>query len=112
MLEVKSNPIRGRGGEMANYIVLAKLTAEGAKGLKDAPQRLAQVSGILAAEGAKITAAYATLGEYDYVFVVEGPEDTATVAKCVAAVGMMGSVSTQTMPAIPIADFFKVVGEI
>ena len=97
---------------MANYIVLAKLTAEGAKGLKDAPQRLAKATEVLAAEGARITAGYATLGQYDYVFVVEGPEDTAKVAKCVAAVGMMGSVSTQTMSAIPIADFFKVVGEI
>ncbi len=97
---------------MANYIVLAKLTAEGAKGLKDAPQRLAKVSGILAAEGAKITAASATLGEYDYVFVIEGPEDAAKIAKCTAAVAMMGSVSTQTMLALPVADFFKVVGEI
>lgn len=33
---------------MANYIVLAKLTAEGAKTLKDGPQRLAKATEVLA----------------------------------------------------------------
>lgn len=97
---------------MANYVVLMKLTPEGAKSLKDAPQRLAKASEILAAEGARITAGYATLGQYDYVFVMEGPEDFAKVAKCSAAVAMMGATSIQTMPALPVTDFFKVVAEL
>jgi len=97
---------------MANYVVLLKLTPEGAKTLKDAPQRLAKASEILSAEGAKITAGYATLGQYDYAIVIEGPEDISKVAKCSAAVAMMGATSVQTMPALPIADFFKLVAEI
>ncbi|MBA7477781.1 Glutamine synthetase and cystathionine beta-lyase binding protein [subsurface metagenome] len=97
---------------MANYVVLMKMTPEGAKNLKDAPKRLAKYNEILAAEGAKITAAYATLGQYDFVAVIEGPEDFATVAKCSAAISMLGALSTQTMPAMPVTDFFKVVAEI
>lgn len=97
---------------MANYVVLMKMTPEGAKNLKDAPKRLTKYTEILAAEGAKITAAYATLGQYDYVGVIEGPEDFAKVAKCSAAISMMGALSTQTMPAMPVTDFFKVVAEI
>jgi uncharacterized protein with GYD domain len=97
---------------MANYIVLMKMTPEGVKNLKDAPKRLAKYNEILAAEGAKIIAAYATLGQYDYVGVIEGPEDFAKVAKCSAAISMMGALSTQTMPAMPVTDFFKVVAEI
>ena len=97
---------------MANYIVLMKLTHEGAKTLKDGPQRMAQYNEILAAEGAKIIAAFATLGQYDYVGVIEGPEDFTKIAKCSAAVAMIGAASIQTMPAIPATDFFKMVAEI
>jgi len=97
---------------MANYIILMKLTHEGAKTLKDGPQRMAQYNEILAAEGAKIIAAFATLGQYDYVGVIEGPEDFAKIAKCSAAVAMIGAASIQTMPAIPVTDFFKMVAEI
>ena len=97
---------------MANYVVLMKITPEGAKNLKDAPKRLAKYNEILAAEGAKITAAYSTLGQYDFIAVIEGPEDLAKVAKCSAAISMMGALSTQTLPAIPVTDFFKAVAEI
>ena len=97
---------------MANYIVMMKITTEGAKNLKDAPLRLAKANEILAKEGAKITAGYATLGQYDYVFVIEGPENIAKVAKCAAAVAMTGATSVETMPALPVADFFKLVAEI
>ena len=55
---------------MANYIVLMKITTEGAKNLKDAPQRLAKANEVLAKEGAKITAGYATLGQYDYLSLI------------------------------------------
>ncbi len=97
---------------MANYIILMKLTHEGAKTLKDGPQRMAQYNEILAAEGAKIIAAYATLGQYDYISVIEGPEDFAKIAKCSAAAAMIGAASMQTLPAIPVTDFFKMVAEI
>ena len=97
---------------MANYITLLKLTPEGAKSIKDGPQRLAKSSEILAAEGVRITAAYAVLGEYDYVMVIEGPEDFAKAAKCSAAVAMMGAHSVKTLPAVPLQDFFKVIGEL
>ena len=97
---------------MANYIILMKLTHEGAKNLKDGPQRMAQYNEILAAEGAKIIAAFATLGQYDYIGVIEGPEDFAKIAKCSAAAAMIGAASMQTMPAIPVTDFFKMVAEI
>jgi uncharacterized protein with GYD domain len=97
---------------MANYVVLMKMTSEGAKNLKDAPQRLAKYNEKLAAEGAKITAAYATMGQYDYVAIIEGPEDIAKVFKSSAAVGMLGAVRSETMPALPVTDFFKLVAEI
>lgn len=97
---------------MANYVVLMKLTTEGAKNLKDAPKRMAKATEVLAAEGAKITAGYATLGQYDYVFLIEGPENFTKVAKCSAAVAMMGANSVETMPALPVTDFFKLVAEI
>jgi len=97
---------------MATYIVLMKVTPEGAKALKEGPQRLAKYTQALSAEGAKITAAYATLGRYDYVAVIEGPEDISKVFKSSAAVAMVGALSSETMPALPIQDFFKLVAEV
>ena len=96
---------------MATYVVLMKLTPEGAKNLKEGPQRLAKANEIAAREGAKITAGYATLGRYDMVFLIEGPEDISKTLKSCAAVAMMGAHSIETMPALPIQDFYKLVAE-
>lgn len=97
---------------MATYIVLMKITPEGAKTIKEGPQRLAKYNELLNAQGAKITAAYATLGRYDYVALVEGPEDLSKVFKSAAAVAMTGALSSETMPALPLQDFQKLVAEI
>jgi len=97
---------------MAHYVALLKLTPEGAKSLKDGPQRLAKANELMTAAGAKFTAAYATLGQYDYVFVIEGPEDVSKVFQVSAAAAMMGAHSLQTMPAIPLAEFQKLVADL
>ncbi len=97
---------------MATYIVLMKITPEGAKSLKEAPQRLAKYTQTITAQGGKISAAYATLGRYDYVAIIEGPEDISKVFKSSAAVAMLGALSSETMPAMPIQDFFKAVAEL
>lgn len=87
---------------MATYIALMKMTPEGAKTIKEAPHRLAKYNELLNAEGAKVTAAYATLGQYDYVVLIEGPEDLSKVFKSAAAVAMIGALSSETMPALPL----------
>ena len=47
---------------------------------------------------------WATLGDFDFVNVVEAP-DTATIAKVSVALGARGSTRVQTLPALSIDDF-------
>jgi uncharacterized protein with GYD domain len=56
--------------------------------------------------GAKVTAQYATLGLYDFVNIVEAP-DNATIARVSATLGARGSVRLLTLPAIPVPEFLK-----
>jgi uncharacterized protein with GYD domain len=78
---------------MATYIVLVKITPEGAKNLKEGPQRFAKYTEAIRAQGGKISAAYATLGRYDYVTIIDCPEDISKVFKSSAAVAMVGALT-------------------
>ncbi len=50
--------------------------------------------------GAKVLAQYATLGQYDFVTVVEAPDEK-TMAKVSVELGSRGTMTSQTLSAIP-----------
>ena len=56
--------------------------------------------------GCKVLHQWATLGEFDFVNVVEAP-DIATVAKISVALGARGSVRIETLPALDVEDFLR-----
>ncbi len=91
---------------MATYILLSSLTDEGAKTIKNNPGRIKEVNAELEKLGVKVTAQYVTLGAYDFVNVVEAP-DNLTVARVSAELGSRGSVKITTLPAITIDDFIR-----
>lgn len=91
---------------MATYVMLSNLTDEGAKTLMQNPARLQEVNKEIEKLGAKVTAQYATLGTYDFVNIVEAP-DNATIARVSATLGARGSVRLLTLPAIPVPEFLK-----
>ena len=91
---------------MATYVMLSNLTDEGAKTLMQNPSRLQEVNKEIEKLGAKVTAQYATLGPYDFVNIVEAP-DNATIARVSATLGARGSVRLLTLPAIPVPEFLK-----
>jgi uncharacterized protein with GYD domain len=65
---------------MPIFILLTTLTQQGVQTLKSNPERLRQVNKDVEELGAKILHQWATLGEFDFVNIVEAP-DIATVAK-------------------------------
>ena len=89
---------------MATYILLSNLTDEGAKTIKKNPGRIREVNKELEALGVKVMAQYAVLGPYDFVNIVEGP-DNETMSRVSAELASRGSVKMLTMAAIPIDDF-------
>ena len=74
--------------------------------LKSNPERLRQVNQDVEELGAKVLHQWATLGEFDFVNVVEAP-DTATVARVAVALGARGSTRIETLPALTIDEFIE-----
>ena len=56
--------------------------------------------------GCKVLHQWATLGEFDFVNVVQAP-DVATVAKVSVALGARGSTRIETLPALDVEDFLR-----
>jgi len=89
---------------MATYVLLSNLTDEGAKTIKSNPGRIKEVNKELEALGVKVVAQYALLGPYDFLNVVDAP-DNATMMRVSAELASRGSVKMLTMAAIPMDDF-------
>ena len=56
--------------------------------------------------GCKVLHQWATLGEFDFVNVVDAP-DVATIARVSVALGARGSTKIETLPALPIDEFLQ-----
>jgi uncharacterized protein with GYD domain len=54
--------------------------------------------------GVKVVAQYAVLGPYDFVTIIEAP-DNMTVARVSAELASRGTVRVQTLPAVPVSEF-------
>jgi len=89
---------------MATYILLSRVTDEGAATIKKHPERIKEVNKEIEAFGARVVHQYATLGAYDFVNVVEAP-DLKSIARVSVELGARGSVKIETLPAIPIDEF-------
>ncbi len=93
---------------MPNYVILMKLTDQGAKTIKDAPGRVE--AGIKAFEkmGGKVIGFYVAMGEYDYVSIGEAPSDE-VAATFALALGSLGNVKTTTLRAFTKEEFAAMV---
>jgi uncharacterized protein with GYD domain len=91
---------------MPIYILLSRLSTQGVQTLKANPDRLREVNKDVEELGARVLHQWATLGEYDFVNVVEAP-DIATVARVSVALGARGSTRIETLPALTIDEFIE-----
>jgi len=98
------------GGEgcMPKYVLLSTLTDEGRKTVKERPERIKEVNREIEALGVKVLSQYAVLGPYDFVNIVEAPDNKA-IARMSLELGSRGTVQIMSLPAIPIDEFIKSV---
>ncbi len=89
---------------MAIYVMLTTLTDEGRKTVKENPQRIKGVNKEVEAMGVKILAQYALLGPYDFVNILDAP-DNKTIAKVATELSARGTLKTMTMAAMTIDEF-------
>ena len=91
-------------GPMPLYIMLSSLSETGRQVLRKLPGSIRKVNAEVGRMGARVIAQYAMLGPYDFVTVLEAP-DNETVSRISVELGARGSVQMMTMPAIPVDDF-------
>lgn len=91
---------------MATFVMLTRLTSDGVKTLKSNPGRVQEVNKEMEQLGVKVQSQWATLGEYDFVSVVEAPDEK-TMAKVSVELGSRGTTSNETMAAISAEEFTK-----
>lgn len=89
---------------MAIYVLLSTLTDDGRETVKKKPERILEVNKEIEGMGAKVLAQYAVLGMYDFVNIVEAP-DNLTVARVALELGSRGGIRIETLAAIPVQEF-------
>ncbi|MBW3668718.1 MAG: GYD domain-containing protein [Actinobacteria bacterium] len=91
---------------MPKFIMLSTLGPEGAATLRENPERVRGVNAEVEALGVKVLEQFALLGPYDFLNVLEAPDDV-TMAKVALILGARGTVKTLTMGAIPVEEYIE-----
>jgi len=91
---------------MPYYVILSNLTDEGRRTIKQKPERIMEVNKEIEAMGVKVQRQFALLGQYDFLNIVEAP-DNETVMRMSVEIGSRGSVHMTTLPAIPVEEFIR-----
>jgi len=93
---------------MPYYILLSNLTDDGWKTVRERPERIKEVNKELEAFGVRVIRQYTVLGNYDFVNIVEAPNNE-TIAKVSIELGSRGTIKIMSMAAIPIDEFIASV---
>jgi uncharacterized protein with GYD domain len=96
---------------MATYITLLRWTQQGVANVKDSPKRLDAGREAFKKFGVEIKDTFLTMGRYDLVCVVEGPNDE-TVARALLSLGSQGNVQTETLKAWTEDEFRRITESI
>jgi uncharacterized protein with GYD domain len=91
---------------MSLYIMMTNLTDEGRKTVKTNPQRIKEVNKEVEAMGVKILAQYVVLGQYDFINILDAPNNEA-IAKVATELGSRGTLQTSTLAAMTLDDFIS-----
>lgn len=95
---------------MANYIGLFQWTEQGVKDYAGSADRAAQARQAIEKMGGKLVHTYWTLGPYDFVAILEFPDDETATAFALR-ISALGNVRSTTMRAFDEAEFKAIVAK-
>ena len=87
---------------MSSYILLLTLAPEGREKMMNNPGSVHEAQDYIKVPGAYVLGQYAVLGDFDFVYIVEAP-DNDSAARFSLELGVHAGVHVVTMPAIPLA---------
>ena len=94
---------------MPTFVMLSTLTPEGVQTLKNNPQRIREVNTEIEQLGATVKAQWAVLGRFDFVNVIEAPDEK-TMARVSLELGSRGTARYESLSAIPVDDYIAALG--
>ena len=86
--------------------MLTTLTPEGIRTIRDNPRRIQEVNKEVEQLGATVKAQWATLGRFDFVNVIEAPDEK-TMARVSLELGSRGTARYESLSAIPVDEFVE-----
>ena len=95
---------------MVNFIVFGNWTDQGIKNVRDAPKRIESTHDLIKQAGGKMELYY-TLGEYDFVMIINLPNDEAIV-KILLWIGSLGNIRTKTLKSWTESEGTKIISEL
>ena len=96
---------------MPVYVMLGNLTHAAFDELDSIEERDRKAAAIIESLGGKLISLYYTLGQYDFVVIMEMPSKEMLV-KFLTIMGKFGTVRTETMETIPTAMLYKIGKEV
>ncbi|HEY7349983.1 MAG TPA: GYD domain-containing protein [Ktedonobacterales bacterium] len=83
---------------MSSYVVLARWTDQGIKGVKETVRRAHQFRADCERRGIRVHDLFWTQGRYDVAVILEAPDEQALMAETLA-LGSLGNARTETLRA-------------
>lgn len=93
---------------MPTYILVSKLTPEGRRTILEKPERIKEVNKEIEAFGVKVLQQYSLLGPYDFINILEAPNND-IINKVSIILGSRGTIEITSMPAMQIDDFISIL---
>ncbi len=88
---------------MPTYVMLSTVGPDGWATIRENPDRIVDVTREVEAMGLRVLAQYALMGQYDFLNVIEAP-DEATMARAAVMLAARGTMRTTTLQALTVDD--------
>ena len=93
---------------MPYYCMLTTLGPDGWATIREHPERIGQVRQEVEAMGLKVVVQYALMGQWDFLNIIEAPDEK-TMAAAAVSLAARGTMRTNTMQAIPVEELIEVL---
>jgi uncharacterized protein with GYD domain len=96
---------------MATYMMLGNYTQQGMDKIRGAPARLDTAREVMHNMGINLLCWYLTMGRYDFVYIIEAPNDEA-VARLALSIGSHGNIRTETTRVFGEQEFRQIIHDL
>lgn len=94
---------------MPTYVMLTTLGPDGWATVRENPNRIREVTQEVEGMGLKVLTQYALMGQYDFLNVIEAP-DEATMARAAISLAARGTMRTTTFQAVSVDELIESLG--